>query len=452
MNFFEYFIEKRRWKKILKGCDYQLAAKVLNRQFKGSVIRNELAALLENYMTKPCLETALDLIQYNTRFFILFRGCKPGGTFPRLSQYIHESTSFLRDAACEGHTETGEALIDGGADVSAKDDEGKTSLMWAAYKGHIETVEALIDGGADANAKDNEGRTALMGAADEGHTETVEALIDGGADVSAKDDNGRTALMWAANKGHIETVEALIDGGADINAKDNDGETALMHATDSGYTEVVELLIRSLMDFSPKYHDVAEKIVVLMTSLGAESISQRFLRAAELARTISPAIDSARREFLSICSGNSPRSPFGEALCFPSRFLGGSWKSQDVAESCSKNIQEVFDFGFLVHFAFTEFPTRTNFQTVDPEKFQNRWLPESLLAVMKMRDYSEKMVPQVPIEEFFSFWYEKKVESIVKSYWKIGFLKRSAVRSYFRATFFTGIQLAFEYDLATKAR
>jgi hypothetical protein len=204
------------------------------------------------------------------------------------------------------------------------------------------------------------------------------------------------------------------------------------------------------MDFSPRYHDIAEKFAVLMKPIGVESISQSFLRAVEIARIISPAVDLARREFLSICTGNRPGSPFSESLCFPRRFCGGSWKSQDVAESCSKSIQEVFDFGFLVHFAFTEFPTRTNFQTVDPEKFLNKWLPESLLAVVKIRNYSVKIVPQVPIEEVFTSWYEKVVKNLVKSSWKIGLLKRSRVRSYFRATFFTGLALAFEYDLATK--
>lgn len=205
------------------------------------------------------------------------------------------------------------------------------------------------------------------------------------------------------------------------------------------------------MDLSPRYHDIAEKFAVLMKPLGVGgSIPQRVLRAAEIARIISPAVDLARREFLSICTGNRPGSPFSEALCFPRRFCGGSWKSQDIAESCSKSIQEVFDFGFLVHFAFTEFPTRTNFLTVDPEKFRNRWLPESLLAVIKMPNYYVKIVPQVSIEAVFTAWYERAVKNLVRSSWKIGFLKRSMVCSYFRATFFTGLALAFEYDLATK--
>jgi len=204
------------------------------------------------------------------------------------------------------------------------------------------------------------------------------------------------------------------------------------------------------MDLSPRYHDIAEKFAVLMKSFGVEYISQRFLRAAEIARIISPAVDLARRDFLSICTGNRTDSPFSESLCFPRRFCGGSWRSQDVAESCGKSIQEVFDLGLLVHFAFTEFPTRTNFHTVDPEKFRNGWLPESLLAVIKMRDYSDKIVTQVPIEPFFTVWYEQAVKNLVKSTWKIGLLKRSSVRSYFRANFFTGLALAFEYDLATK--
>jgi hypothetical protein len=205
------------------------------------------------------------------------------------------------------------------------------------------------------------------------------------------------------------------------------------------------------MDLSPRYQETAEKFAHLAMPLGVDSVSQRFLRAVEVANTISPAVDLARREFLSICLGNTPESQFSGTLCFPLRFLGGSWKSQDIAESCSRSIQEVFDLGVLTHFAFTDFPTRLEFRTVNPEESRDSWLPESLRAPLEMRNYSVKVVPHVPIEGFFNFWYERAVKDLVKSSWRIGLFKRSRVRSYFQATFLTGLGLAFQYDLATKA-
>ncbi|MBU2621271.1 MAG: hypothetical protein KKD92_03015 [Proteobacteria bacterium] len=204
------------------------------------------------------------------------------------------------------------------------------------------------------------------------------------------------------------------------------------------------------MDLTPKYLDVADKLSVLLKTHDMSSFCPRFQKAAERAITISPAVDLARREFLSICIGNKPSSQFNKALCFPIRFLGGSWKSEITKESCSKSIQEIFDLGFLNHFSFTEFPTRNNFQTIDSEQLRNQWIPKSLLAPMKMQEYSEVIVPQVPIEGFFIMWYENAVKKLVKSSWKIGRLKRQRVYSYFRATFITGLMLALEYDLATK--
>jgi hypothetical protein len=53
-------------------------------------------------------------------------------------------------------------LIEAGADVNAKDDEGLTPLMIAAHYSTPEMVTLLIDAGADVNAKDDDGQTPLM--------------------------------------------------------------------------------------------------------------------------------------------------------------------------------------------------------------------------------------------------------------------------------------------------
>ncbi|GIV30361.1 MAG: hypothetical protein KatS3mg028_1427 [Bacteroidia bacterium] len=169
-------------------------------------------------------------------------------------------------AARHGHKEVAELLIQHGADVNAKNNYGGTALMYAAIKGHKEVAELLIQhgahldlisatcigdkdaaeslirNGADVNAKDEDGRTALMKAAELGHKEVAELLIQHGADVNAKDEDGETALMKAAFNGHKEVAELLIQHGADVNAKDEDGETALNWAKYWGYYDIVKLL------------------------------------------------------------------------------------------------------------------------------------------------------------------------------------------------------------------
>ena len=58
-----------------------------------------------------------------------------------------ESPIFV--AARENHLEILNELIDNGADVDAKRDDGMTPLMIAAWNGHVSIVKALVKAGAD---------------------------------------------------------------------------------------------------------------------------------------------------------------------------------------------------------------------------------------------------------------------------------------------------------------
>ena len=83
-------------------------------------------------------------------------------------------------------------------------------LIEAAKRGDLQEVSHLLDKGADVNAKNNEGASALFLAALKGHIEIVHALLDKGADVNAKSNKGGTALMVASLNGYGEIVQALL--------------------------------------------------------------------------------------------------------------------------------------------------------------------------------------------------------------------------------------------------
>ncbi|GHV31665.1 hypothetical protein FACS1894167_14250 [Synergistales bacterium] len=110
--------------------------------------------------------------------------------------------------------------------------------------------------GADVNAKDNDGRTALIGAAmANSNLEVIALLLKGGADINAKGEHDMTALMWAAsNNPNPKVLELLLKGGADINAKANyDGRTALMYAVvNNPNPEVVSFLLKNGADAQAK--------------------------------------------------------------------------------------------------------------------------------------------------------------------------------------------------------
>lgn len=115
-------------------------------------------------------------------------------------------------------------------------------LIIATKNGNYETTVALIEAGADVNAKDNYGKTPLLWAAISGSLELAQVLISAGADVHARDFHNMTPLHWASYNGHLNVVQVLISSGADPNAKNNYNRTPLDRASRNGHHEVVRYL------------------------------------------------------------------------------------------------------------------------------------------------------------------------------------------------------------------
>jgi ankyrin repeat protein len=67
----------------------------------------------------------------------------------------------------------------------------------------------LLEKGADVESRDNEGRTPLGWAAEKGHEVVVKLLLERGAELEPRDNDGRTPLGWAARRGH-EAVANLL--------------------------------------------------------------------------------------------------------------------------------------------------------------------------------------------------------------------------------------------------
>lgn len=130
--------------------------------------------------------------------------------------------------------------------ITCSSNSGK-ALIDAAMDGNFEKVKLLIEKGADVNAKNNNGQTALMYASREGDLEIAKYLVENGTDINAKDsDWGYTALIYAAEYVNLEIVQFLIESVADVNIKNNDGKTALDFAEENNYKNIIELLKNSI--------------------------------------------------------------------------------------------------------------------------------------------------------------------------------------------------------------
>ena len=70
---------KRKLRKQLKGCNYEMAKVMLTRKYSNSVIPNELARLLDGIVSNPGFDTAFDLIKFDSSFLVFFELARHGG-------------------------------------------------------------------------------------------------------------------------------------------------------------------------------------------------------------------------------------------------------------------------------------------------------------------------------------------------------------------------------------
>ena len=161
---------------------------------------------------------------------------KPAGINPVQNISIHE-------AALNGQSAEVTKMLEEGADVNAKDQDGRTALMYAAFNGHTEIIEKLIRKGASVNLCDSFGRTALMFASSGPYPAAVKLLLTNRADPNIADTEEHfTALMFAAAEGQLEIVRLLIAAKADPALSDIDGDKAITFAEKNGHKDVVLLL------------------------------------------------------------------------------------------------------------------------------------------------------------------------------------------------------------------
>lgn len=108
-----------------------------------------------------------------------------------------------------------EQALEGGADVNARDDWGRTPLLVATQLRHTPVIRLLLLRKPDVNAANRNDITPLIAAAQTGNEEAVKLLLAAGAEPNRGDNLGWTALMWARSRNREAIAKLLLDAGAD---------------------------------------------------------------------------------------------------------------------------------------------------------------------------------------------------------------------------------------------
>ena len=135
----------------------------------------------------------------------------------------HLSTPFHL-ATQKGNGETAQMLLEAGADVLLKDEDGNTPFHLATRFNNPEIVKAIIQHGVDVNVLNGEGKTALHFVGyfySEKYTDpdfstaVAEVLLNTkGVKVNVKDMYGLTALDYAMKNKNEAYVQLLLSKGA----------------------------------------------------------------------------------------------------------------------------------------------------------------------------------------------------------------------------------------------
>jgi hypothetical protein len=202
-------------------------------------------------------------------FLSILAGCQEGIERPRAPEpakgannkpELTRAEIAMLVAAANGDTAAVGGWLDKGVEVNMRGGDRNTPIMEAAFAGHLETVKLLLDHGADLSARKNDGETvvtlgaghqdiadlfknvsALVEAAGRGDNKAVKELLEKGTPVNGLDQHGQSALTETCWSGRTETVKLLLGKGADPNIKKADGQSPLNLALAQKHPDTVAL-------------------------------------------------------------------------------------------------------------------------------------------------------------------------------------------------------------------
>ncbi|XP_045102813.1 histone-lysine N-methyltransferase EHMT1-like isoform X2 [Portunus trituberculatus] len=138
-------------------------------------------------------------------------------------------------------------LVQAGASLMAKTQDGMTCLHLAAKCGNLTACQHILESGRltrhAINMQDEGGWTPLVWASENKFTFVVKFLLDRGGNPQLCDVEQNTALHWAAFSGSTEICSMVLDRGCSLRSMNARGDTPLHIAARQNHIDAVVLLL-----------------------------------------------------------------------------------------------------------------------------------------------------------------------------------------------------------------
>lgn len=158
-----------------------------------------------------------------------------------------DGMTMLHRAVWNNDLSSAQNLIQQGANVRSKANDGRTALHYAALNlnADFSMMELLLktEAGESINTKDNRGQAPMHYLAQNGFSDGIKLLANFGADINLSDDYGLSPYLWAIIAGQSKTTSLLLSLGVDVYDTSANEKSALWWAANRGHSSMARLLL-----------------------------------------------------------------------------------------------------------------------------------------------------------------------------------------------------------------